>query len=285
MALTDQSVNPNSSFDGDESAKVSYATQVPHDFDFVLLCRALRAGVASCCLFAVPWVIVCSGSGKNKSAATAEPPEVVFDVPTIREVIAFEDFSGRTEASSAVEVRARVTGYLDRVYFKDGADVNEGDPLFEIDPRTYKAELDKAVADVGQIKRVARINGDYESCAMKLLKQNVITKEDADHTVFDRAEAEASLAAAEADRESAGLNLGFTKVAAPISGRISRRNVDPGNLARADDTLLTTIVARTRFTRTLMLTNAQCCGSAVLKPMPRSKPIPSRRNRSDWAGR
>ena len=78
---------------------------------------------------------------------------------------------------------------------------------------------------------------------MKLLKQNVITKEDADHTVFDRAEAEASLAAAEADRESAGLNLGFTKVAAPISGRISRRNVDPGNLVKADDTLLTTIVA------------------------------------------
>ena len=78
-------------------------------------------------------------------------------MPTIREVIAFEDFSGRTEASSAVEVRARVTGYLDRVYFKDGADVNEGDPLFEIDPRTYKAELDKAVADVGQIK--ARLRG------------------------------------------------------------------------------------------------------------------------------
>jgi RND family efflux transporter MFP subunit len=185
----------------------------------------------------------CGCGAKSKVAATPKSPEVVVDVPTIRSVTEYEEFSGRTEASFSVDIRARVTGYLDRLHFKDGVDVNQGDLLFTIDARTYQADLDKADAQVEQTKaHLQRIKNDYQRGTV-LLQKKVITQQEADLTIYDRAETEAALAAANAARETAALNVGFTRVAAPISGRISRRNIDPGNLIKADDTVLTSIVA------------------------------------------
>jgi RND family efflux transporter MFP subunit len=142
-----------------------------------------------------------------------------------------------------VEIRARVSGYLDKNFFNDGDLVAEGAPLFLIDERPYRAEFDRATAALAQaeahLERVKR----QEERARRLFEKKSISQEDFDTAMFDRAEAEASAGAASAQKETAALNLSFTKINAKISGRISRRMVDPGNLVQADVTALTTIVS------------------------------------------
>jgi RND family efflux transporter MFP subunit len=172
-----------------------------------------------------------------------EPPEVLVSLPIVREVTDYADFPGRTEAVNAIEVRARVTGYLDKVNFKEGSDVKQGDLLFEIDPRPYQAELNRAEANVVQAQaRFSRLEADYQR-AQGLLPGQRISREEFDRIAGDRAEANAAIAVAKASRDLASLNLSYTKVEAPISGRISRRYIDPGNLVKADDTVLTSIVS------------------------------------------
>jgi len=149
--------------------------------------------------------------------APTKPPEVLVSLPTTDEVTDYEEFIGHAEAVQSVEVRARVTGYLDKVHFQDGAEVNKGDLLFEIDDRPYKAE--------------------------SLLSRNAIGREEYDRIQGDYAEATAMIGVATAEVDKTHLNLEFTKVTAPISGRLSRRMVDPGNMVKADETALTTIVS------------------------------------------
>lgn len=158
-------------------------------------------------------------------------------------VTEYEEFIGRTESPMTVEIRARVSGYLDTVHFKDGADLKQGDPLFDIDPRSYAAEVQRAKGMVEQAKaRVARLNNDYDR-AMRLVQQKNISQGEADRVTYDRAEAQAAVDSAVASLELAELNLSFCHIASPITGRISRRMVDPGNLVRADETAMTKIVS------------------------------------------
>ena len=103
-----------------------------------------------CALLAGAILLAAGCSRKPPEAKAAKPPEVFVETPTTREVTDYEDFTGRTESVRSVELRARVTGYLETAFFKDGADVSQGDVLMEIDPRTYKAELDRAKAVVAQ---------------------------------------------------------------------------------------------------------------------------------------
>src|SRR5260221_7698144 len=104
--------------------------------------------------------------------ATAKPPEVYFTVPVYKEVSESEEFTGRTESDHSVDMRARVTGYLDKVNFKDGAEVKLGEVLFEVDPRLYQAELDRATAAVAQTEaKVIRLDADFQR-AEKLLAAN-----------------------------------------------------------------------------------------------------------------
>jgi RND family efflux transporter MFP subunit len=197
------------------------------------------------CLVAVATATAagCLGSGQTDGPPPAKPPDVVVVPPVVRSVTEYEEFSGRTEATSQVDVRCRVSGYLNKANFKEGSDVSEGDLLFEIDARTYKAELDKAIADVAQTKaRISRLQGVLKR-GTELYQRKVITQEEAERAVYEHQEAVAALEAAKAAQELAALNVGFTRVTAPLSGRISRRYVDPGNLVKADDTLLTTIVS------------------------------------------
>ena len=170
-------------------------------------------------------------------------PEVLVALPTHDVVTDYEDFTGNTDAVYTVEVRARVNGYLDKVLFKDGSEVKEGDLLFEIDPRPYKAELDRAQSAVELAEaHLARLQND-NARAVALLSRNAIGREEYDKIIGDFNEAGASVGTAKAVRDIAKLNLEFTKVTAPISGMISERKVVKGNLVKADETMLTTIVS------------------------------------------
>jgi RND family efflux transporter MFP subunit len=171
------------------------------------------------------------------------PAEVLVSQPITREVTDYEEFPGQTEAIPMVEIRARVTGYLSRVYFKDGADVNEGDLLFEIDPRPYQAALDRAQANLVQSDvHLKRLEADYQR-AQNLYPKGAIGREEYDRIVGDRGEAVAAVGVAQANLNLAKLNLEFCKVRAPFSGRISRRTIDPGNMVKADETALTYLVS------------------------------------------
>jgi RND family efflux transporter MFP subunit len=162
--------------------------------------------------------------------------------PVVKQITDFEDYTGRTEAVASVEVRARVTGYLDKVLFKEGTEVKQGDPLFEIDRRTYQADLKRMEANVRQAEaHLKRLQFDYKRAA-PLLPNHAISQEDFDKIAGDRDEAEAAVKLAEASLDLARLNMGFATVIAPISGRISRQLIDAGNMVKADETVLTTIV-------------------------------------------
>jgi len=155
-----------------------------------------------------------------------------------------EEFTGRTMAVNTVEIRARVTGYLDTIHFQDGADVKAGELLAEVDPRTYKAEAEKAQAATAQSKaRLDRLSRQLNR-SRQLIERKTITVEEFELSESEHREAMATVDAAIASQEVAELNLAFTKITSPIDGMISRRLVDPGNLVKADDTPLATVVSR-----------------------------------------
>jgi|GEM_PF-71604 len=174
----------------------------------------------------------------------AKAPEVPVARPVQREVTDFEDFTGRTEAVATVQLRARVSGFLVRTPFQEGAEVKEGDVLFEIDERPYRAELDRAAAAVGVAETRLKLAAAVHKRAAAGQARNTVSQEDLDKAVAEVAEAEAAVRLAKAGLEIAKLNLDFTHVHAPISGQIGRRLVDPGNLVKADETNLAVTVSR-----------------------------------------
>ena len=189
-------------------------------------------------------VAVCGCGRVPQKAEAPPPPEVNVSTPVTRDITDFEEFPGRTEAVKTITVRARVTGYLEKVLFKEGAEVTEGEGLFEIDRRTYQADYDRAAANLAQAKaHLTRLEADFKR-AQSLITTHAISQAEFDQSMGDRNEAEASVKVAEAALHTSSLNLDFTRVLAPISGRISRQLIDPGNLVKADDTAMTTIVSQ-----------------------------------------
>jgi RND family efflux transporter MFP subunit len=189
--------------------------------------------------------LLVSGGCTKQQAPTpsVKPPDVVVARPIVRTVTDYEDFTGRTEAYRTIEVRARVSGYLNKVNFVEGSEVKQGDVLFEIDPRLFEAQLQRANAVLNQAQaHLRRLDQDLDR-ATSLLPRNAISREEYDKIAGDRSEAAAAVSVARASVETAKLNLAYTKVVAPISGRISRRLLDPGNLIKADETVLTSIVS------------------------------------------
>jgi len=190
------------------------------------------------------------GCGQRTSTPTTlSVPEVQVSRPVIEKVTDYVDFSGHAEATAAADIRARVSGYLVQGLKlrnqpnREGTEVKEGDVLFEIDPSTYEAALNQAQANLLQNQaRVERLKKDFAR-ARKLLPSRSIAQEDFDKIAGDLAEAEAAVKTTQAALKIAQINLDFTKVLAPFNGRVSRQLIDPGNLVKADDTLLTTIVA------------------------------------------
>jgi len=163
-------------------------------------------------------------------------------VPEVAQLVEHEEFSGRLVAAEAVDIKARVSGPLEQILFRDGEDVAEGAPLFQLDDRQFVAELERAQASLRmQTTRLDKLRRQERRSA-RLLETRSISQEDYDDIAFDLAEAEAGLSAAQAAARLAELNLGYTRIASRISGRISRHLVDPGNLVRADETLLARVV-------------------------------------------
>ncbi len=185
-----------------------------------------------------------AGCSREKPPAPATPtPVVIVETPITREVADFEDFVGQTMAVMTIDVRARVTGYLDKVSFEDGAEVNQDTLLFQIDPRPYQAEVERTKAALAQaVAHSSRLEADYHR-AQTLLAREQLARADYDLTAGDYAESMAMVDSGRAQADLAQLNLGFTKVLAPITGRLSRRLVDPGNLVTQDSTILTSIVS------------------------------------------
>ena len=133
-------------------------------------------------------------------------------MPVTKIVTDYEDFPGRTDAIYSVTVTARVSGYLDRVYFQDGMQVTKGDVLFQIDPRPFKATLDRAKGALAQAEAHAkRLNNEYRRAQVLYERGLSISREEYDRYVFDHAEADAALGTAHANVDLAALDLEFTR--------------------------------------------------------------------------
>jgi multidrug efflux system membrane fusion protein len=208
-----------------------------------------RAGLA---LAAAAVAALTAGCDQNPSQASAkkEAPLPVVSVakPIEREIVEWDEYTGRFDAKETVEIRARVSGYLDEVKFKDGGQVEQGDLLFMIDPRPFERALDQARAELFAAKtKVENASLDVER-GRPLLERQVISDKTFDDRMALMKDAQAAVKIAEAKVRSAELDLSFATIAAPISGRIGRSLVTAGNWVSAGSasgtTLLTTIVSQ-----------------------------------------
>jgi RND family efflux transporter MFP subunit len=184
---------------------------------------------------------------QHAAAPAAEPPSVQVSRPVEREVTDYADFTARIAAVDTVDVRAHVWGYLEKVNFKEGDLVKKGDVLFELDPRPYEALLNQAKAKVRQDEtQLAYDEAEYKR-NLWLVGSGAVSRSDLDKTAAAQGVDKANVAADKAMVASNELNLEYTKITAPVSGRISRYDVTVGNLIQSGDqmggTLLTTIVS------------------------------------------
>ena len=202
------------------------------------------------CQTAISLLLLGLVAGCGKPAATAPaptPPTVSVASPIARVVDEWDEFTGRLVSPETVEVRARVSGYIDKVHFKEGSDVKQGDLLFTIDQRPYQAVADRLKAEVGAAKARAELAAGEAKRAEGLAASKAISTDTFETRVKSATEANEAVRSAEAALKVASLDLEFTEVRAPISGRISNARVTAGNLVTggnsAGTTLLTTIVS------------------------------------------
>ena len=191
------------------------------------------------------WCLCLMTAGFTAAAQgpSAKVPEVPVARPAQREVADYEVFSGRSEAASRVDLRCCVSGYLLKAPFREGSDVKLGDLLFEIDPRLYRAELDKADAGLGLAEATLKLAQANHKRAQLLVGRGAVSQEDFNKAAAELAAAETGLRVARAGRDAAQLNLEYTRVLAPVAGRIGRRLVDPGNVVKANETVLAFLVS------------------------------------------
>jgi RND family efflux transporter MFP subunit len=180
------------------------------------------------------------------NAAQVAAPEVSVAAALERDVTEWDEFTGRLEAVESVEIRPRVTGYIESVNFSEGSIVRKGDLLFVIDPRPYRADLSKAQAELARAVARAELTATDVTRSEKLLSIKAVSQEEYDQRVNAAREARANVEAARAAVESAQLNIEFTRVTSPIGGRVSKAAVTAGNLVTGGSnaaTLLTTVVS------------------------------------------
>jgi RND family efflux transporter MFP subunit len=177
----------------------------------------------------------------------AAPPAVTVSVPLQKEITEWDEFTGQFAAIDYVETRARVSGYLTEIHFEDGQIVHKGDLLFVIDPRPYEATLASVQAQLGQAQAQVDLATRQLGRSSELLKQGYEPQSNTDQRISDLKVATAAVEAAKAGIQSAKLNVEFTHITAPVTGRISNHRVSIGNLVNGGDggsaTLLTTIVS------------------------------------------
>jgi RND family efflux transporter MFP subunit len=200
-------------------------------------------------VLAIAAALTLTGCGSNAAAqaaaaaAAAPPPQVDVAQVVSKQVTEFDEFTGRFEAVERVEIRPRVSGYIASVNFEQGREVKKGDVLFVIDQRPYEADYKHAKAQLDQARSQSTLAKSERERATKLLQAHAISQEEYDTRVAGLEQADANVEAAQAALDTSALNLTFTKVTAPISGRISRALVTEGNLVSTGQTLLTTLVS------------------------------------------
>jgi multidrug efflux system membrane fusion protein len=203
----------------------------------------LRAGaLATVVVLAAFASAACSPS----EAQTAPPPPPEVDAAQVVSWAArqWDEFTGRIAAPDAVEVRARVSGYIERIAFKEGEEVEAGALLFVIDPRPYRAAFDGAVAQFERARAAAQLAQTQDQRAQVLIGADAISHDEFETRRAGLGQSSADVRAAEAAVASATLNLGFTEVRSPIAGRVSRAMLTVGNLAQADQSVLTSVVSQ-----------------------------------------
>jgi membrane fusion protein, multidrug efflux system len=170
-------------------------------------------------------------------------PPVTVAKPVVKQIVEDDEFVGRFEASAEVTVRARVGGYLQKVHFDDGSLVKEGDTLFSIDKRIFQSRLEQAQAEIRVAEATYKFTEEQLRRAESLIQNGNISQSAVDERRSNFLSAQGSLEQARASLDEAQIDMDYSEIHAPISGRIGRRLVTPGNLVTADDTVLTTIVA------------------------------------------
>ena len=185
----------------------------------------------------------CNGE-QASSGGQPPPPEVVVAQVLSKSVQQWDEYTGRITAIDTVELRPRASGYVQRVAYKEGQDVKQGDLMFQIDPRPYRAALDNALAQLARARAAKRLETIRNTRAQSLIHDDAISHEELDLRRAAQEQSAADVQAAEAAVATAKLNLSFTEVRAPVSGRASRALLTVGNLATADETLLTTVVSQ-----------------------------------------
>lgn len=186
-------------------------------------------------------LVVTSGCRPRNQYAPPPPPKVTVARPIEREVANTFDVTGTTVASASVELRARVNGYLKQIAFVDGTYVKKGDLLFVIEQEPFQVALDRAAANIRKAEATLRIAEIEIQRTETLVQRKAATRSDLDNQTASRDTAMADLAAARAALEQAKLDFGYTKIYAPIAGRIGRHMLDVGNLVRAEQSVLATI--------------------------------------------
>ena len=186
-------------------------------------------------------------AGGKQPAQAMPAAQVAVAYPLQRTILEYDEFTGRFEPSRTVEVRPRVSGQLVGIHFRDGDYVRQGQLLFTIDPRPFQAELAEARARAATARTQARLAGLQVGRAGRLLAKGFVSRDDYDELQTADRSAQSNIAAADAIVQQRALDLEFTRVRAPISGKISYRRADPGSLVSGGNTgaatLLTTINA------------------------------------------
>ncbi|MGZ0657120.1 efflux RND transporter periplasmic adaptor subunit [Coraliomargarita sp. W4R72] len=202
--------------------------------------KPLTLAVSTIAILAV--LVGCDKEAASPSAAANAALPVPVANPTVQNIAEYADYTGRLEAVEIVDVRPRVSGYIESIHFTEGQKVKAGDLLYVIDARPFQAQVNRLKAQVNQAEAALALASANLKRSQKLIEVNAISQEEADIRSSEALQAEADLAAAIASMEAANLDLEFTRVIAPIDGIADRREVTVGNLVVASETELTTIV-------------------------------------------
>ena len=204
-----------------------------------------RVGVLSVvAILAMLGLLILSGFGHSKArpVAASAPPEITVAQVIHRPLREWQEFSGRLQAVNTVEIRPRVSGYVDRVAFEDGARVKKGQLLFQIDPRPFQDEVDRLLAERSRSVSDLELAESNRARAERLIGAHAISREDYEREVAASSSAQGALGSIDASLREARLNREFTEVRAPIDGHVSRAIVTAGNLVTSAS-LLTTLVS------------------------------------------
>ncbi len=201
----------------------------------------LMAGLA-----VVAIVVALAGCTSEAAPVDAMPPPPEVSVATVlsKPVRHWDDFTGHVAAVESVEIRPRVSGYVERVAYEEGQEIDKGDLLFVIDPRPYRAALAQAQARLARAQSEATLAASQDRRAQALVAARAISREEFEARKAAVAQADAAVRAAQAEVAAARLELQFTEIRSPIDGRAGRAMATTGNLAQADTTVLTTVVSQ-----------------------------------------